>query len=759
MLMMKQFLKERIGSIIFYTLVLAFIIYGWSYINQAKKNALVEETYDYQAPGANVEDTGAANYKRIAGSGNLELYFEEGKGTIRVKNTDSGYIWKSIAQEEDYPADKLNKQWKSYLRSMITVSYNNKSKRDVPPAVAYGGDCDYIEADYMDNGVQVKYGFTGLGLFVKVEYVLEKGRFIVRIPYKGLEEHMQYSITTLEVMPFFGAAGNEADGYLLYPDGSGALSVYDNTKNRPSKIKQGLLNTYSDKNVSIEGYMDPESYERYTASLPVYGIKNDRDAVLAAVTDGAEDTGIMAYPSGIVVDLNRINFDIYVRNVFNIDVSGAAGAGDAGSSDNKVIQRVDEEIIPKDREITFFFLSGDEANYSRMAGVYRSYLTEKKLLEDTIEEGSRMPLALEFLMGAAESGLVLDKYITMTSFDNLIAIFDRLKEQGIGESKALLTSWQKGGENYPDYWPVAGQIGGLKGLKKVSRYMEENPGIDLFLQNNFTFAVKENGGFSATEDIVYNGVSIPVTAGFTQTWYLLNPQVTYNRAMDFIGRLEGVNQIGVGYEYLGRIVYPDYNKANPFTRNETIRMWQKVFGDTKASGHKTAAEGFNQYTYSGVDYLYDVPLKAYGLDITDYSVPFVPMVLSGMIPYSSMAGNLSYDLDIQKLQWIECGALPFFRLTWEDSVLLKETEYNSLFTSTYDKWEDRVVAVYDEFRENFSTLYGQQMTLHEILDTGLVKVGYENGTLIYINYNNTEKKAEGIAIPAKGYVKTGLEGE
>lgn len=757
--MMKQVIRKRLGTIIFYMLVLIFIIYGWFYISQAKKNSLVEETDNYQMQEPNVEGNKTAVYKKIAGSGNLELYFEEGKGTIRVKNTDSGYIWKSIVEDEDYPKDKLNQQWKTYLGSMLTISYNNKSKRDAPPAVAYGGDCDYIKVNYIDNGVQVKYGFTGLGLFVKVEYVLENGRFIVRIPYKGLEEHMQYCITTLEMMPFFGAAGNEIKGYLLYPDGSGALSVYDNVKERPSKMKQGLFHTYSDKNVSIEGFLDPETYERYTASLPVYGIKNDRNAVLAAVTGGAEDTGIMAYPSGIVVDLNRINFDIYVRNVFNIDLSGTANVSEAENSTNKEIQRVDEEIIQKDREITFFFISGDEADYSRMANIYRSYLIEKNLLKDTLKKGSDMPLALEFLMGTAESGMIFDKYITMTSFDNLIAIFQRLKKQGIEESKVVLTSWLKGGENYPDYWPVARQIGGEGGLKEVNRYIEENPGIDLFLQNNFTFAVKDTGGFSATDDIVYNGVSIPVSAGYNQTWYLLNPQAAYSRAMDFAGRLKEVNQIGIAYEYLGRLVYPDYNKSNPFTRNETIQMWQRILRDTRASGHKTAAEGFNQYTYSCTDYLYDLPLTAYGLDITDYSVPFIPMVLSGMIPYSSMAGNLSYDLDIQKLQWIECGALPFFKLTWEDSVLLKDTEYNSIFTSTYDKWEDRVISVYKEFRDNFSSLYGQQMTLHEILGTGLVKVGYEDGTQIYLNYNNTQKRAEGITIPAKGYVLSNGEGK
>ena len=84
-------------------LVLSLIIYGWFYISQAKKNSLVEETNNYQTQEANVDGNKIADYKKIAGSGNLELYFEEGKGTIRVKNTDSGYIWKSIVEDEDYP--------------------------------------------------------------------------------------------------------------------------------------------------------------------------------------------------------------------------------------------------------------------------------------------------------------------------------------------------------------------------------------------------------------------------------------------------------------------------------------------------------------------------------------------------------------------------------------------------------------------------------------------------------------------------------
>jgi hypothetical protein len=134
------------------------------------------------------------------------------------------------------------------------------------------------------------------------------------------------------------------------------------------------------------------------------------------------------------------------------------------------------------------------------------------------------------------------------------------------------------------------------------------------------------------------------------------------------------------------------------------------------------------------------------------------MVISGLIPYSAMAGNLSYDLNIQKLQWIEFGSLPYFSLTYKDALLLKETDYNALFTSTFDKWEERVVSVYNEFKENFSQIYGQQMILHEIIEDGVVKVGYEDGTLIYLNYNQEDRTIGSFTIPAKDYIITKQEG-
>lgn len=756
--MIKRYLKRNLGSIIFYIVVILFVIYGFISIKIARSNAIAKIKYSYDAPEPNVDHKVPANYKKIAQSENIELYFDEAKGLVQIKNTDTGYIWKSIVDEDMYPVSKQNKQWNAYLQSMFTVSYNDLEKRDVPPTTAYSGrDCDYMEVSYMDNGVEVTYGFTTIGLFLTFQYVVEDGNFIVRIPHAGFEENLQFVINTIDVLPFFGSAGNDVDGYLFYPDGSGAITTYDNVANRSSKIKQGILRTYSDKSVTIEGMVFNDDYERYTASMPIYGIKNNEDAVLAAVTKGAEETGIVVYPSGIVVDLNRINFQIFARNVFDVDMFNVT-TGQGTSAKGKGIQRVDDKILEKDREITFFFLSKEDANYSKMADTYRNYLIKENQLQDKIKEGDTLPLALDFLMGVTESQMVFDKYIKMTDFDNLISIFERLKTAGITDTKVTLNSWQKDGVNEPEYWPIAKQLGGTKGLKKIDSYAAENKGMDIFLTNDFIFAAEHVGGFSTTKDIVYSGVNIPITAGMSRTYYLLNPQVAYSRAMDFTDKISEFENIGVTYELIGRMVFPDYNKEAPFTRSETIDKWKQIYKETSEKGKKVSTISFNQYNFSDVDYLTQVPLSAYGLAITDYSIPFAQMVVSGMIPYSAKPGNLSYDLDIRKLEWIENGALPYFYLTYEDAVALKETGYNHLFTSTYDKWEERLLTVYNEFKENFNVIYGKQMTLHERIAEGVVKVGYENGVLIYLNYNSFDVQEEGYTIPAKNYIITSWEG-
>lgn len=749
--MIKKFVKERLGLILFLLVFGGLAAWGAVSVGNAGKNAAKPE-YEFIPGEANTDGNAEGSYAAVAGTERLELWFNEAKGTVQVRDLENGYLWKSVVDDTVYDTEKLNKQWEAYLKSVLTVSYNDLTQRDAPPVKLFSArDCDFIEAEALTDGVAVRYGFTAVGIYLTVEYRLTARGLTVSIPADGIEEQTRYVITSMELLPFFGAAGDEVNGYFVYPDGSGGITRYESAPERSSAIKAGMWRTYSNKTVSVQEMMNSENYERYSAEIPVYGVKNGENAFLAAFTKGAENSGIIGYPSGYVVNLNHIGFEIYTRNVFDVDMFSVSG--DSGTVANgRQIQRVDRTLIASDREVTYFFLSGNEANYSKMAGVYRDYLIETGQLKARIADGETMPLALRFVMGVTRPQMIFDEYVKMTGVSDLIEILDRLKEKGITDTRTVLLSWLSDGSSYPDYWPPAARIGGKSGLKKLGEYLEENSGNRIYLDSNFNVAIEGNGGFSATKDVVYDGLNLPVSGGYDETWYLLNPRAAYERNLKFLNKLAGCANLGVGYSYLGRMVYPDYNEEAPYTREETVNQWKELLARTEQEGRRVAAAGMNQYLYESAEYLYEVNDGAFGLSITDASVPFVQMVISGLIPYSAGAGNLSYDIRLEMLKWIEYGALPGFILTCEDAVNLKETDYDYVFTSTYDKWEDRVAQVYLELKENLGHVYGKQMISHEILGKNIVRIEYDTGTAIYLNYNETQAEADGIAIPAKGYV-------
>jgi hypothetical protein len=748
--MVLQFIKRRLPTVITLLLLAFLVTWGIVSVNNSKKAGMTSELSSYSPPEANVNPDDDGSYEDVAKSGNLTLRYNESKGAVQVVDSSNGYTWKSIVDDDVYATAELNRQWASYLKSILTVSYNNMLKRDSPSAKIFSNsDCNYLETEYLENGVSVKYGFLTQGFFITVEYTLEDGVFVVRVPSDKVYEYSGFAITTIELLPFFGAAGDEINGYMLYPDGSGGITRYEEADSRPSNVRVGSWSVYSNKKADIVTFLTPDLYERGTATMPIYGIKNNDNAFLAALTDGEEEAGIAAYPSGYVVRLNHIGFELHMRNIFDVNMSNISL--DASTTAGKIVQRVDKELIGRDYEVKFFMLSGEDANYSKMAEVYRNYLLAAGQLTQSSDMSGDWPLALDITMGATQPQMLFDSYISMTSFEQLTEIFERLKIAGVDDAKAVLSGWLKGASNKPRYWPPASQLGSEGGMRLLNEYLAQNQGFDVFFENDFILAEDGNGGFSTISDVVYNGANIPVTAGLDTTIYLLNPSVSVKHNSDFLEKLLPYRSLNVAYENEGRIVYPDYNERSPFTKRETVDAWEHMFSESYAAGKRVAVAGLNQYAAVHADYLYDVPLGAFGLSITDNSVPFAQMVISGILPYSSSAGNLSYDLDVQKLQWIEYGALPFFRVTYEDSIKLKDTENNSLFTSAYDAWESRIIDVYNEFNNNLSSVYGRRMVSHEVLERDFVKVVYDNGTAIYINYSTSAKSFGKVSVPARDY--------
>ncbi|NMA83330.1 MAG: hypothetical protein GX962_05640 [Epulopiscium sp.] len=703
-------------------------------------------------------------YEKLAQSEALELYVNKDNGGIAVKDKRNDYIWKSIVDESMYPIDDLNKQWKNYVQSIFAINYIDMANRDTPPNRGFSsGEGTIIEVKTIKNGVEIEYNLEPIGISIALEFTLDEDQFVVRIPASKIKEvpivkagtgstskketEIQYGLISVELLPFFGAATDEIDGYLLYPDGPGGLTLYSEVKNRPADVKVGKWKIYSNDKVDVQDLFGEEG-SRYRAHLPIFGIKNEENAFLAAVTEGIEQTGITAYPSGYVVGINHMNFDFIYRYHYDLTMSNI-------SIDNntlgKVVARAEKNLNLIDKEIRFFMLYDEKANYSEMANVYRNYLLDQGLLKNRIPVDSKIPLSMTLFMGITEQQMLFNKFIPMTTVDQTTQILKTLKENQVDEITAILKGWQKGGYGqWPRNWPFDSKLGKKKQIENLNEYVKSNQ-IDLYLENCFDFARGQVGGFSARTDIVLDGSHLPVTSRYSKA-YLLNPTVSAFRHQEFLKKIQAYHGFNVAYEDLGKVIYFDYHKEHPSQRHETVEKWQEILQTAQQDGRKTAVDGANQYVFADTDFIYNMPTKTFGYFITDREIPFLQMILYGSVPYSTENGNLSYDLQLQKLKWVEYGSSPTFELTSEQPLKLKNTNYNHLFTSSFDYWQDNVIEIYTEFNERLKGVYGNQMIQHQEIAPNLIEIKYSNGYQGFINYNDYPYHLQGIRIPAKDYV-------
>jgi len=683
--------------------------------------------------------TNMPGYEEAARSKHLVLYYNGKTGAIAVEDRRTGYVWKSVVDEDVYEMSQVGEVLRTYSASIVAINYvDTASKKSINLNKIYSADkANSIHVTRISGGVTIGIDFTSIGISLVVEVALDDDKLQIRIPADKIKQTRNMGIASLELLPFFGATGVVADGYMFYPDGSGALTRYDRKEQRPQKSGAMKLHIYSNEEVKVNSPSSMDDVDSYDAMLPVFGIKNGNNAVLFAGTQGEEDAWINVRPDGYSsVNLNRIGFEFTYRHLYEVSLSRVTVFGIAGSEQTKMT-RTDKEMIHSDREVKLFFLTGDMANYSGMANVYRDYLIDRHLLNKSVQDHDPVPLGLDLFMGITEKRILFDKFIAMTKFNDAREIVEGMKQEGAGMIEVMLMGWSKGGygKNGKSNGKPESKLGGNKGLQLLTKYMNDKQ-LRLYLTNNLMQASK-SGGFSVKKEVARSGGNVPISNP-AKSLYLLNPFIAADRAAPFLSQINRYGSVGVAFGGLGNMIYHDYNKKNTAGRAKTLALWDSMLQEAVNEQKRIAVEGGNQYVLKYASRLYGIPLAASHNRITDEAVPFYQMVVHGMIPYSSEPGNLSYDLKVQKLKWVEYGSMPSFELTYKKSVHLKNTAYNSLFTSYYKDWTKQAVDISREFNERLQSVWDQTMIRHEQVAYNVFKVEYRNGTAVYINYNTMD---------------------
>ena len=141
------------------------------------------------------------------------------------------------------------------------------------------------------------------------------------------------------------------------------------------------------------------------------------------------------------------------------------------------------------------------------------------------------------------------------------------------------------------------------------------------------------------------------------------------------------------------------------------------------------------------------------------TVPFVGMVLHGYVEYAGTPVNEEGNIESAFLRAIENGSGLFFKLSYQNTDVLKDfTQLSKNYSIRYDIWKDDVVDMYVRLNDLLSDLQTKLIIDHEFLTANRVPDA-EESEADREAYEKAEelKRAEQLAAAAKEALREALE--
>jgi len=128
-----------------------------------------------------------------------------------------------------------------------------------------------------------------------------------------------------------------------------------------------------------------------------------------------------------------------------------------------------------------------------------------------------------------------------------------------------------------------------------------------------------------------------------------------------------------------------------------------------------------------------------------------------MVDYTGQPINLSADWQTELLRCAEYGAGLNFTFMEESGVILQETNYSGYYGACYDDWAEDAAAIINAYQKDMAGLNQQSIVSHEELAHNVTVTGYEDGTLVYVNYGTEDYSAGKQLVPARSYLVVGRD--
>ncbi|WP_457792268.1 DUF5696 domain-containing protein [Anaeromassilibacillus sp. SJQ-5] len=700
-----------------------------------------EETYTPSPSPAGME--------LMAQKGFLALHADKTTAAIALEDMRDHMMWFSTPTrvEEDTTA-KGNAKNEMYsvltVTDIVSETNTQKTRNSMIGSVKKNG----LTLEKLPDGFRATFEFPEYSYTIPMDFILVGDSLKVSVDTSKIIEKGEQRLFSLRILPYFGAQDWETDGYFILPDGSGSLLRFNNGKGRF---------TYRSDLYGLDGVVkqDSRTTNQQAAALPCFGIQTKKQGLLAVVEDGAGRAGIHASTSGGESQFNRAYADFSVRLSQMLTVGSGWNSRDVIMYDERPI---DAGVI----SVRYFPADEDQQEIAGLAGIMREYLIRQNGLKPVA--GEVPPVYIQTLGAirkrASILGIRMDSTEVVTSFEKAAQMDAVLKSGGIDATVWYYDGWSEDAlrGKVTSQMNVVGKIGGEKGLSALAESLQKTNSRVFLKGETVNFHDNGAGVFSfmdAAKDISKSAIKTHVYKRNTffpdsrsGTGFLLNNQLA-NGAFVRLADQGKKYQIGLSAGSLGAQSYTDFSKYGS-SRADAVELTRR--------GLKKAQEalpllGDNPMGYAipALSGAVNLPDSGSGFDVCDESVPFLQIVLHGVIPYAGKAINLSGTYTDSFLWSIQSGSLLHYYLLGVDPAELKDTDRTDLYGAGFGLWKDKIIEQYTALKDFYTQTADAVIGGYDTLQPGVVRTRYSNGWSTYVNRTDKDVLIADIAIPKKGY--------
>lgn len=554
-------------------------------------------------------------------------------------------------------------------------------------------------------------------------------------------------LTSISLLPYFGAAYLDQEGYIFVPDGSGALIYLNNGKSFAS-LYNGSVYGY-DQAIS----RDQVTYNRKINHLPIYGLKQGEQAFLAIIESGEALAQLKADIAGKLHSYNMVYPEFTLRPYAR-----------------QVVTRYQSRMYEGDIQIRYRFLHSQAATYVGMAHSYQDYLIANHSLEK-IKLQEDIPFFLD-LVGAVSVnkpvfGFPRKATIPLTTYSQAEDIIGVLNQMSINNIRLRYLGLLKNGVEhvYPSTMDLENVLGSKQELLTLADCLQVNDG-QLYIAVNFMNVYKDSGnnGFRPSKDAArfldgliaktYDYDLVTYQKDRQNFRYILSPSVLGSLIESFLMDYQMYNIGGIALLDVGLQVNSDFRipVEKTIDRQQSVSIitdqLKKVQNDY---GLDILVEGANAYTLPYAKNLLQVPMSSTGYNIVDKDIPFYQIVFHGFVDYAGEPINILGNDRNAKLKLIETGAVPYYQWFYADPSVVKGTCYEDFYSLHYRYWVEDAGQFYREANEVLKKVRTSRIIKHEELADGVYKTVYENNLAVIVNYNDTTFTINNIEIEPLGF--------